>query len=290
MAYGGGVFGKAGFGSSSTVDKFLEILSENVRLVRPILYNGGIVGSRSQPGERTREGQRSISGSVTCTPSPVELDALLPYIVGGSESTDVFPLAETLPAAYWAFDRHTKVYVYSGVKVSRATFSASRGGFLSLSLDLIGIDETEGNAGTFPAITVDLASQPYVMTDGALTVNSVVTQFDDWSLTIDNQLEVQHFNSLAATRINETGREVSCGITVPHGDAAAAYGLAVGGVAISTVFTNGGRSITFSTSKVQVQKESPVISGRGEIFLAVNGIARKNGSTNELVVTSDSSA
>ncbi len=289
MAAALGTSSKCGFGSSSTVDKFLEVLSESVRLTRPILYNGGMVGSRSQPAERTREGQRQVAGSISCTPSPVELDGLLEYIVGGSESADVFPLAETVSAFYFTADRHAKVFTYSGCKVNRATFSASRGGFLQLDLDILGIDETVGNSGTFPAISLDVASQPYVMTDGALTVGGTTYTFDQFSITIDNQLEVQHFNSLTPTRISATGREVSWNVVTPYGDATAAYGTAVGGVAFVATFTNGNRSISFSSNKVQVQKESPVPGGRGEIFLSLAGVARKDGSTAELVITSDSS-
>lgn len=290
MAAALGTSSKLGIGTSSTVDKFIEILSESVRLTRPILYNGGLVGSRSAPSERTREGPRSVQGGFSCTPSPVELDALLPYITGGTDSTDVFALEETLPAAYITVDRHAKVFTYDGCKVNTATFSASRGGgFLQLDTDWLGIDESVGNSGTFPAITVDLTTQPYVFTDssGAITVGGSAYSVDQFSLSINNMLEAQFFNRLTASRINETGREVTWTLTVPYGDTTAIYGPSVAGVACVATFTNGTKSIIFSSSKVQFYKESPVVNGRGEIMMQLQGVARKDGSTKELVITSD---
>ena len=292
MSAATGVASKLGFGSSSTVDNFLEILNESLRLTRPILYNGGIVGSRSQPSERTREGPRSVAGGISCTPSPIELDALLPYIVGGSESVDVFPLAETVPSAYITVDRGPKVFTYSGCKVNTATFSASRGGgFLQLDTNWLGIDESVGNSGTFPSLSVDVVSQPYVFTDsdGAVTISSTAYKVDSISISIYNMLEPQWFNSLTAARINETGREVTWTLTVPYGDSSAIYGTSVAGVACVATFTNGNRSIAFSSTKVQFTKESPVVTSRGEVMMQLTGIARKDGSTPELVITSDSS-
>lgn len=290
MAAALGTSSKLGYGATSTVSNFLEITGESIKLVRPILYNGAIIGTRSQVSERTREGPRSVSGGISCTPSPVELDGLLEYITGSAESTDVFALAETVGSFYIAVDRHVKVPVYSGCKVNTATFSASLQGFLQLDMDILGIDESVGAAGSFPAISLDVASKPYVMTDLAVVVNSVTVAVDQISISINHMLEAKYFNSLTATRINETGREVTWSLMVPYGDNVAAYGLDVAGVACTATFTNDNRSILFSSSKVQFVKESAVVNGRGELMLPLTGVARKNGSTMELVITNDSSS
>lgn len=278
---------KHGFGSTSTVDHFLEVISDTVKLTRPILHNAGMIGTRSQRAERAREGPRSVAGTISFNPDPVTLDAFLPYIMGGSESADVFALTDSLPSFYWAADREVKVPVYSGCTVNRAVISASRGGYVQIDADIIGIDETVGNAASFPAISLDVTTAPYVFTDAAVTVGGTSYSVDQFSVTVDNQLEVQFFNSLTATRINPTGREVSVSLTLPYGDASAAYGPAVTGVAVVITLTNGSKSLTLSMGSVQFTKESAVANGRGEAFLILNGIARRSGSTLELVTTND---
>lgn len=288
MAAALGTLCKYGFGSTSTVDKFLEVISESVQLRRGIRYNGGMVGTRSQPSERTREGPRMVSGSISCTPSPIELDGLLPLILGGAESADVFPLAETLPPWYFTADRDEKVCTYGEMAVNAGSFSANAGGFLELNLDVMGQDETVANAGTFPAIALDIVSKPYVSEDGALTIGGTTTAYASVSLSVNNMLESQTFNSLTPARFNATGREINWNISIPYGDYTALYGPAVAGVAVVWTLTQGARSIIFSSNKVQFDKVSPSPSGRGEIFMQLSGTARKDGSTLELVTTADS--
>jgi hypothetical protein len=65
-------------------------------------------------------------------PTPVELDAWLPRILGASESADSFLLAETVPEFGMLFDRGAERFVYTGCKVSRAVFSGAPGQLIDL--------------------------------------------------------------------------------------------------------------------------------------------------------------
>lgn len=288
MAAAVGVFSLLGMGSTSTVDQALEYQSESLALRENFIDTSGIRGTRSHPSERVRRGQGVVGGSISCTPSPLELSYLLPKILGGNASGTSYPLAETLPEFYVAVDRITKVFVYDGCKVNQATFSASVGGPLSVSLDVMGKDETVGNSGTFPSLTLDVAAGPFILSDCALTVGGTTYQFAGVDVTINNALEPQFFNSNRAQRFNETDRVISVSLSTPYGDSSALYGPALGGVAVVLTFTNGTVSLTLSMAKVQIPKQSPVVGGRGEIMLPLQGIARKSGSTLELVTTLDS--
>ena len=63
-----------------------------------------------------------------------------------------------------------------------------------------------------------------------------------------------------------------------------------GGVAVVATFTNtiSSNTMVFTSTKVQFPRQTPTNQGRGEIFLPLQGVARKDGSTAELTVTLDS--
>jgi hypothetical protein len=102
-------------------------------------------------------------------------------------------------------------------------------------------------------------------------------------------LRPEWFNSLTITRINEEGRQCDWSLGVPYGDTSALYGLSVAGVATSITFTNGNTSLVIASTKVQYVKESAAGGGREEILLPLNGVARKDGSTAEVIFTLDES-
>lgn len=279
---------KLGMGAASPVTEAFEFLTDNLKLMQTIIDASGIRGTRSRPKERSRESQRTVSGTITMNPNPVELDRLLPRILGAAEVADVFSLAETLPEFYVTSDRVTKVLTYNGCKVNRATFRASVGGPLELALEIFGKDESIGAAGTFPAISVDIASPPYILADLALVIGGTAYTCDSIEIVIDNALEVRYGNSLTPTEINPADRQVALATRVPYGDAATLYGSGSAGVATTATFTNGAVSCLFTFPALIFPKESPVVDSRGEEWLPINGVARKSGSTPELTVTNDS--
>ena len=289
MAAAMGHQAKLGMAASSPATEAYDFISESLALTETLVDTSGFIGSRSHPSERVRQGTRFVQGSIVMHPSPLELDTLLPRILGTAESADVFAVAETIPSFFVTINRDIKVPSYSGCYVNRATFRGSEGLPLELTLDILGTDETVGAAGSFPAISISNATVPYMFHELVTVVNSVTYSVKSWELTVDNALESQFFNSQTPTRFNATDRIVSMSLQLPYGDATAAYGLTVTGVAVTATFTNGTVSILFSTPKVSFPRESATVaSNRGELFLVINGIARKSGSTAEITVTSDS--
>lgn len=289
MASAMGVNAKLGIGTTSTVDQPLEFLSESLALVENFVDSAGLRGSREHRAERMRRGTRQVQGAITLTPTPLELDYLLPWITGGTkDGSGNILLAETVPARYVAIDRDVKVPVYSGVKVGSANFKASVGGPLTVTLNLIGIDETVGNSGSFPSITADLTGSPYMLSDLALTVGGTTYQCDDIDFTVDNMLEVKYFNSETPTRINAMDRAIPITISTPYGDGAALHGTALTGVAVVATFTQSTRSFTATFGAVSAPRNSAVVSGRGETMLQWSGVSRKTGSTPSVAFVNDS--
>lgn len=267
----------------------IEFVSESVKKTGTILDTNGIRGTRSHASERTAEGTYTVAGQITLHPTPAVLDLWLPRILGANESTDTFALADTLPEFDLLIDRVAKRFVYGGCKVNKATFSGSSGQLIQLVLDIIGKTETESDTA-FPSIT-DPTDPPYVFHQGALTLVGSARSFNSFETVVDNLLVTRFSNSQSATAINPGDRIVSFKCETPYTSSETdLYNQALLGSAGSLVFTNGNRSLTFTYGKLQFPANSPVIAGKGEIPLTLDGIARMTGSTRELVVVNDPTA
>jgi hypothetical protein len=267
-----------------------EYVGESLQKRLTILETAGIRGTRSHPAERTRDGAYTVGGSIRFHATPALLDLLLPRILGAAEASDTFALAETLPEFDVLIDRVARRFVYGSCKVNRATFRAAAGGLLELELDLVGKSETV-SATSFPSITAP-TDPPYVFQDGVITFSSSARKLTELEITIDNAVTARFTNSQTATDVSPTDRIVTVTCTTPYtSDEVDLYAQNTGGAAAATiVFTNGGYLTTFALATLQFPDISPVVESKGEVFLRLEGVARKSGSTNELIVTHDSTA
>lgn len=278
-----------GMGASAPVSEAYEFLRESLGLLEELVDSHGLRGTRSHAAEAVRQGVRRVGGSIAMNPTVAQLSTLLPRILGASASGNTYALAETLPSFVVSVDRVAKVFSYSGCKVQRALFRGAAGEPLELTLELLGIDETVANAGSFPSLTLDTSTSFLMFHDLTLTVAGSAYPAHDFELIIDNVLDGQRlFNSQTRVSIPEGDRNITLRTKLPFGDATALYAAGAGGVSVSAVFTNGGTSLTFALPAVQFPRVSPTVPGRGEILLPLLGIARTSGSTDELTVTLDS--
>lgn len=289
MGYAVGTLAKFGTGSTSTVDKPFEFLSENIRKQMMIKDTDGIRGTRSRPTERTRADAYTVTGDVTMNPAPVEFDTLMYYACGtAKDGSSQFPLIETIPEFYIAVDRVTKVPVYGLCKCGKLTLRSGEGRFLEVVMSVVGKTETVGAAGSFPSLTLETAA-PYIFYDAALTIGGSPYSVKEWEVSIDNVLKPRTLNSATATDIPATDRIVTCSLTLPYTSTEQAlYDVGNTGAAVVLTLTNGTVSLALSMASVKFDTESPTVPGRDEIGLKLNGKARKSGSTLELVVTNDS--
>lgn len=271
---------KLGLSASGAADEPFEFISESLRLIDSHHESDGIVGSRDYPSERVRQNITSVGGNIVFQPNKAELALLTPRVLGGATS-----VAETLPTFNVVIDRIMKVFTYAGCVVSRATFRASQGGPLTVDLAIVGVSETIGNAGTFPSLAINVASGPFIMSDLAITVGGVTYQFFDIEITVDNMTEIRHLNSLTPTSITPRSRQTGVSLSAPYGDASALYVGNLPGAAVVATFTNGSNSAAFSMPAVAIPRQSPNVSGKTEIRLPLQGIARKSGSTPSLSIT-----
>lgn len=285
------VTGISDFDAGSTQ---LEFLSEELRYTESQAYNNGIRGTRSRVAERCRIAQGVVSGSIVLHPTPVELDTLFYLILGTIESTDSFVLAETIPEFGVLIERITRRFVYTGCRVSRATFSGTQGQPITLRLDIEGETEVITNTswpGTIPAID---SGSPYIFSDTtfSLSADASAAEVRSFEITIDNGLITDRFmNSVTRTTIPSADRIVSLSMTVPYtADEVDLHKQALAGAGGSLTLTNGATSTVFTFGNLKTDPAvSPVIGSRGsEILLGLQMRAYKTGSTMELAVTHDS--
>ncbi len=288
-----GTFGQIAIDSALPFDTSsipIEVeLPESLHEEAEIIETNGMRGTTDHNSERTREGLKRVSGSIKVPCSRITLDALLPYIVGGSESTNVFALADTLPEFYMMVDRGAKVYTYSGCRIAKASFNSSQGQMLMLDLDIEAETETTGDAGTFPSLTFP-TEKPYIMKDGVLTLQSSARQFNNFNLTITNQLNTELFeNALTRYDIPLVDRIISLATDHPWDtDNVDLVKQALDGAAGTAVFTNGAASgdvLTFAMAAIQYANKTPTHQGKVVTRLPLEGMVRSSGSTKSLITT-----
>jgi hypothetical protein len=287
-----GFTSKLSISTSTTFSVQYEFLASSLKLTQSPQNAAGLQGTRSHLSERTRYGVKSVSGSISMQPTATELAGLLPWIYGANASGTSYPLSDSLTSRYVALETASgiKWQRFKDVYVARATFSASEGSPLSLSLDLVGSDEELQTAGTFPSVTAD-ADAPFMFFDasGAFTVAATAYSIKSFQLVIDNALDVKFFNSQTATSIMPRDRVITLS-TVAELVSANRTALVEGAdtsAAAAITFTNGAQSLAFSMAALRATKDTPTINGRSETVINYSGQAMKTGSTLELVTTLD---
>lgn len=278
---------KAGFGSSTPVTTAFEFNNFTGGSVKPHLSANGLRGTRSHIAERTIEGPEEVQYGFDTFPNPEECAAMLP-IAGFAATGTTFNLTEALTAYAFTFDKVAKVPSYSASKCNSLTVMATKGSPWKWSWDMIGAQETDGDAATFPSLSLT-ESQPFALHHGVFTIGGSARSVVEFSMKIDHLIEAQTNNNTYADLIEETDRIVTVELTLPY--TAANTDLknqAVAGAAGSAVFTNGNYSCTFTFGRLQFPRGAVEIQGKSGIMLRLSGQARMTGSTRELVIVLDS--
>lgn len=282
-------------------DESYEFLSETVSAHKTIIDTNGLSGTRSHKKERTRAGNYTVSGGLEFNPTPVDLRKWLPRILGTAESGAgtsgspyIYAVAETLPYWYYTADRVTKVFHYDGCKVDTATFSASEGELLKLSLGIEGLTETVAAAASVSSpATLDITSHPFRFVEGVFTMVSGARPVKSFSLNVNNGLDKGRFNNtITRSALPELDRTVTFEAMTPYTPGTTTsgetdlYDQTNDGTTATLVFTStvdSNNILTFTLATLQVEAESPVQNARGETMLSIRGTARMSSSTKEIV-------
>jgi len=248
-----------------------------------ILSTDGIRGTRSHPVERTILGTYTCSGQIGFNPGQADLITLLPYILGSgnvlTEANTFFSLEIDRQAA-------ASNSVFNHCVVDKAVFKGSQGGLIDLTLDIEAQEEIPLAALTEGAAVPSL-NPPLVFQLATCSIAGTPYQFRSVSLTIDNHILKDRFmNSVTRTSLPALDRTVTVDLELPFtGDTIALYDPGATSAVVALLFSDGTNTMTFTLNAVQFPTAGITTPGRGEIMLPYNGIARKTGTTLELVMT-----
>lgn len=252
--------------------------------VSQIIDTSGIRGSRAHLAARTRCGVDTISGMVELVPAADDLRQLLPWILGGAAVDGQYALSESLVERFIQVDKVAGVFTYAGCLVNRAVFSCRSSEPLRLRLEIVGKTETLTPAGTFPNVTYP-GGPPFLFSDTILSLVGQSREVQEWSIVIDNHLEVSFANWTTATRIIPRDRTVTLSCTNPFtADEVVLYDQVLAGSPASLSLTNSAATLTFQFATLQVPSVGPTIAGRQEVPLQLQGIARQVDEASELAV------
>lgn len=299
MAAAVGTLGRLGIGDTSPVDYCLDFKSESFGKTQESMNGNGVRGTLSHTVERVRAGLQRIQGGLSMTPNAADYHVLLPWILGSAGTTvsgtlERYDLGNAARVKYLTVDRNAKVFTYDSVGVDRATFRSGQGEFLDCELDLIGKTETIANDGTFPSIYPDITTNPFILSDCVISVNSTTVTAKSFEVSIMNNIDRDRFfNSNTLSALVKRDREVMFRTQIPYGDFIALYNTgAATGVAVTATFTIGSIEMIMSMQKVVFNPVSPYVEGRTEVMLNLEGRAYRHGTQtdttkNELIITLD---
>lgn len=286
-----GALAQFGVDTVNPVTKRLDFMSSNLICTETLNDLGGLRGTRSHDKSRVRQGRRTISGTVVLHPNAVEWDLLLPWILGaartGAGPVYTYAVADAAVSRYVEIDAISKVMVYDHCFVDTATFEATEGTALKLTLNLVGVDETIGAAGSFPVLSIDVANGPYMLQDLVLSVAATPYTLKTFRMVINNAIDRSRYlnSNLLSTNTQATDRHVTGQVSMPFSDAVALYNTGATAAAIVGTFTNGGAILVATLANAVFPRKTPPIAGRGEISMPLDFTAYSAGATKEIVIT-----
>lgn len=252
-------------------------------------YVTGFQGDLSVP---VQQGPYKVGGGVKIPCYPAVLANWLPRIMGltGSAGTSgtKYNFDNDTAAFFAMVDRSAKVHTYAGVKVNKATFRGAKGQPVTMELELMGLTESEGAAGSFPALTV-ITGKLFAFNTGTINLNGVDRDFDQFEMEIDWDRDPEVFyNSISRVDVPPQNRKVSFKCQVPYIPANAdLYNQNVVGAAGTMLFTNGASTLQFNMNTLQVPAKLLPIQGKKVYNLPIEGRVRGTTAGNdELVIES----
>lgn len=279
-----------------------EFLYENLRKQGRILGEHGIRGTRSRSKERLRNGAYTASGQIAMNVDPLALDLWLPRILGANESTDVFALADSIPAFGVLVNRVTQVssghFEYQDCYIDKAIIRGKAGpgdgnpDLIEMVLSIIAKKEVAGTSAPSVSLGTGANSAPYVFSDfSVVTIKGATRSLKDFTLYIDNHLQPRYVNSATPQVICPRDRTIMLRATFPfddeHDDL---HDIGATSSAATVTLTNGNLSTQFAFAGLVAPANSPFVRGKTEIDITLDFMAVMSGATKELIVTNDSAA
>lgn len=162
-------------------------------------------------------GIKQVGYEVVLDPGNAEMDVLLPLIGLAEDPSLTYKSGNTVPSFSTVVDMGASVDTYTSGKVDVAILRGQKGASpVRMILRVRAADITIGAAGSFSAANPLIVPAPYAFTQGVLTIASTATQHNQFVLAIQNNLIVEHNNSITATCLEPGGRSITLSASAPY--------------------------------------------------------------------------
>lgn len=272
-----------------------EFISHALGKTETRAQSEGIRGERSRFADQDRLVQRVVGGSLVLPASTDLHDRWLTRIVQGTESTNVWIPAEVETPFGLCLSQFDDYFIYSDCQVNRATWRGSSGGLVTLTLDILGLTETQASSDpssgnfdtTFPSATI--ATQQLRMGESTLNVASTEYEMEDFELTIDNFIVARYANSLDATCLVATDRMITLRTTLAACADLALHALGdeTDPTSVTLTLTNDSVSTAFVMANMYWPQNTPPVPGKQLLNHPITMEAKKVGTTAALIITND---
>lgn len=273
------------YGTFETPTRFSEFVSEGIKFEIERIESQGIrAGRRIQ--SRWKPSVQRVTGPIELELTPGGSGLLLKHAWGAVTTAGAGPYTHTysqgaldgesltIQIGRPSLDGTVRAFSYSGMKISSWTISCAVGEIPKFTLDTYGSVEATGQplaTASYPA-----NDDPFVFTEGSLTVGGTNVCIKDFTLTGDNALATdRHFicsgQGAAPKEPLENGfRDIGGSFTADF-ENLTQYGLYTAGTESALVlnFTSGADSLVI-TENVRFDGETPNVSGMEILELPVS--------------------
>ena len=288
--------------SSGTVYSF-PFLSESIVKQEQVINDNGIRGTRTKSKEQDRAGTYTVAGGLNLVASPILLSNWLPSILGTAKSAgggggelDRYTTGETLVEFGLLIDKVGKIFEYQDCQVGSAVITGTKDQVVEMQLQIQSLEQAVEASwdSNISSIAVLANSNPYIFHDLTLTVDGEAgTPVNEFTITIDNMLDVAHRNSQKPTSITPQDRTVSLALTVPFNSTNYTGLYAGADTSAQLILSDGSFLCYFEFAHLALERQTPVVSGKTDVGLELNYTAKASNyssstpSTHELYVNLD---
>lgn len=205
-----------------------EFIYENVGSERKLEYTGAITGSLSRFKTGVREKSYLVQGTIAVQPSPTQLDIWLPRVFGaaptGTADARIIKLDDSPPTWDMLVYRENGIFAYRDCMVAQCIIrgKTSNGGdsteFMEMLINIVA-EEEDINGTPWPVTEPTLGNTvdylPYTFWETTLTLDTQDIEYEQFTLMIDNNLDIRFYNSQTPQCIRSTGRDITMEVQAP---------------------------------------------------------------------------
>lgn len=255
----------------------MEYISSGLREVGERSEDEGLRDTRGRHDSRITQAATGVAGPIVFEPTYVELQALVPYVTGTSSTA----LTEDLTSATIIINEAAATWSYANCYCGSMSFQSSEKSRFRVNSNWIGKTRSSGTltSPTYDNGSIFMHHQLTVDLGGTVDASGNYTSGTTYdclscNVTIDNMLQAMFRNSITATSITPTDRNVGLQLVLPYtSDEASIYTSIDDGTSIagSVTWNNGTNSITFVFPSLIAQPETPTVPGGAqEITMPLN--------------------